>query len=216
MLYNNDPNNTIMFNKNCTQLPYPQVSQSVFGRLGDSLGGSWESTWLGLWDGRALRTEHQIQKNAFHSLDKNHFIIRQMYFDFSPQQIRGIKGLSTDLPVGVNELSPPDRVEIHVSTILSWKRRNFYFLLYNLQTIEIAGQVVQHLQYKCSLGIKKFNFYRCKLLGNEHQHLKMFCFSWTFQSCLPCTYLSCLSTVYPLCANCRCWPLKYNPHPPRI
>ena len=59
----------------------------------------------------------------------------------------------------------------------------------------------------------KFHFYRCKLLGNEHQHLKMFCFSWTFQSCLPCTYLSCLSTVYPLCANCRCWPLKYNPHP---
>ena len=57
MLFNNDPNNTIMFNKNCTQLPFPQVSQSVFGRLGDSLGGSWERFWGSLgWESTQNRT----------------------------------------------------------------------------------------------------------------------------------------------------------------
>ena len=33
--------------------------------------------------------------------------------------------VSTDLPLGVNELTPPDRVEIHVSTVLFLKRQLF-------------------------------------------------------------------------------------------
>ena len=70
-----------------------------------------------------------------------------MHFDFSPQWIRGIKGLSTDLPVGVNELSPPDRVEIHVSTILFQKKPAlFSFCCTNEPDEPVARQLKQHLR----------------------------------------------------------------------
>ena len=79
-----------------------------------------------------------------------------MYFDFSPQWIRGIKGLSTDLPVGVNELPPLIEWKSMFPPFCRGKGGTFTFCFTTYRQA-IAGQLIQHLQYKCTLGIKKFH-----------------------------------------------------------